>query len=585
MKPDNYTSAYTLKEILLIPIYAGTKGLGKNDKKRSIIIINVMAVILSSLVLSIGSYFYLLKNSIFFIIGIPLEVMGFAFVIGLNQYKQYFQANLLMYTVNAIFIAYWSTVLGSGISLGLLLAFITIIIFHLSASSFLYKEKKSTIVCLIITILFGAWVLTNSYFQLMQPIGLSPNIATTMRYVTTIALIVFIILVMLSYVAQINSLLSSERKLKEISERKSVFLRETYHELRTPLNAIFSIAQLFQLRRDKYGEPDKKQLDDLYAACYIARNTINHVLDMSKIESGRFYNIIKEPINLRECIAHCVAMNSYLAASRGIMINVNFDKQLDQPINSDDLLLKKIFNNVLSNAVKFTSGKSIVEFSCEKKEEQIVFKVRNEGVIDPKIANRIFDNFVSQRNQVEGTGLGLSITKHLVELFGGTIAIEPDELNPNTTTIAFNIPLEISTGKVKQQTAFQFRKDCFAGATALIIEDDLLSSHFLSKILEEMGIQSILCKDGENAAEIIKQEMPNIIISDLNMPKFNSKELLQYLHETAELKGIPVLIVSGDAFLKDEMMEAGANAFITKPVHFKELYLELSRHLPHHILS
>lgn len=585
MEPNNYTSVHSLKEMLLAPVFAGTKGLEKIEKSRSIIIINVMALVLSALVLGIGSYFYLLKNSVFFLIGIPLEIIGFACVVGLNQRKQYFEANLLMYTVNAVFIAYWSTVLGSGISLGLLLSFLTIIIFHLSASSFLYKEKKSTLICLIVTIIFAAWVLVNSYFQLMEPMGLSPNVAATMRYVTTLALIVFIILVMMSYVAQINSLLASERKLKEISERKSIFLRETYHELRTPLNAIFSIAQLFQLKRDKYGEPDKKQLDDLYAACYIARNTINHVLDMSKIESGRFYNIIKEPINLRECIAHCVAMNSYLAASRGIMINVDFDKELDQPINGDDLLLKKIFNNVLSNAVKFTTSKSIVAFSCARKENQIIFKVRNEGVIDSKIANRIFDNFVSQRNQVEGTGLGLSITKHLVELFGGTIAIEPDELNPGTTTIAFNIPLEISTGKVKQQTAFQFRKDCFAGATAVIIEDDLLSSHFLSKILAEMGIQSILCKDGENAADLIKQEMPNVIISDLNMPKFNSKELLQYLHKTEDLKGIPVLIVSGDAFLKDEMMEAGANAFITKPVHFKELYLELSKHLPHHILS
>ncbi|MBO9728362.1 MAG: response regulator [Chitinophaga sp.] len=585
METNNSTSVRLLKDVLLMPLFAGTKGLAKTEKRRSIITVNFMAIVLSGLVLGIGTYFYLLKNSIFFLIGIPLEVVGFACVIGLNYYKQYFQANLLMYTVNAIFIAYWSTVLGSGISLGLLLGFITIIIFHLTASCFLHKEKRSTLICLITTALFGSWVLANSYFQLMEPIGLSANIAATMRFITTIALIVFIVLVMLSYVSQINALLLSERQLKEISERKSVFLRETYHELRTPLNAIFSIAQLFQLKRDKYAEEDKKQLDDLYSSCYIARNTINHVLDMSKIESGRFYNVIKEPINLRECVAHCVAMNSYLAASRGIMINVNFDTALDQPINSDDLLLKKIFNNVLSNAVKFAAGKSIVEFTCEKKGENIHFKVRNDGAIDPKIADRIFDNFVSGRNQIEGTGLGLSITKHLVGLFEGSIALEPDEAYPNTTTIAFNIPLEISTEKVKQQTAFQFRKNCFAGATALIIEDDLLSSHFLSKILTEMGITPIVCKDGESAAEIIQQTMPNVIISDLNMPGFDGKQLLQYLHDTEELKGIPVLIVSGDAFLKDEMLQAGAHAFITKPVHFKELYLELSRHLPHHILS
>lgn len=585
MKTFTHSFVHQIGALLGKPLFAGTEGLGKAAERRPIIIVNLISLVLSALVLSIGTYFYLLQNSIVFIIGVPLEIIGFFTVIAFNHHKKYFQANLLLLCVNAFFIVYWGSVLGAGISMELLLVFVSLIIVHLSGGFFLYKERRTVLVCLIGTILLAILVPMNSYFKLIEPISLSPGVAITMRWFTNITLLVFIIFIMSSYLTQISGLLSSERRLKEISERKSVFLRETYHELRTPLNAIFSIAQLFQFKRDQYADPEKKQLDDLYSSCYIARNIVNHVLDMSRIESGRFYNVTKEPINLRECVSHCVAMNSYLAASRGIIINIEFDKQLDAPINSDDLLLKKIFNNVLSNAVKFSPGNSIVEFSCLKKEQEIIFKIRNEGVIDAKIASRIFDNFVSQRNQFEGTGLGLSITKHLVELFGGTIALEPDESSPHTTTIAFNIPYEASTEKVHTQTAFRFREGCFSGAKVLVIEDDILSAGFLNKILTEMGIRSILCQEGGNVLNVIKLEKPNLIISDINLPKFNSKELLQYLRNDPELEGIPVLIVSGDTFLKAEMLEAGADAFITKPVLFKELYLELSKHLPYHILA
>jgi len=97
-----------------------------------------------------------------------------------------------------------------------------------------------------------------------------------------------------------------------------------------------------------------------------------------------------------------------------------------------------------------------------------------------------------------------------------------------------------------------------------------------------MGVKPILCADWESAIEALKQEKPNAIISDLNLPGMSGKELLLRIRNNIQLKDIPVLVVSGDAFssIKDEMLEAGADAFISKPVHFKELYFELSKHLP-----
>lgn len=582
MKTDTHSFFYRLKTILAAPIYAGTQGLEKADEKRPVVVVNCVALLMIALVLGVGSYFYVLQNSIFFIVGVPLETIVFCAVIGLNYYRKYFQATLFLLVVNVVFITYWSIVLGSGIPTEMLMIFISIIVFHLSGALFLYKTRKLILGCLSASVLLMIGVLVNSQYNLIKPIDLSPAVALTMRGFTTAALFMLVTFVISTYVTQIKSLLVSERKLKEVSERKSIFLRETFHELRTPLNAIFGNAQLFQRRKDKYTAPEQLEIDQLFSSCYLARNLVNNVLDMSRIDSGKFYAIIKEPVNLKDCISHCVAMNSYIAGSRGITIIESFDEQLPAIVSSDKLLLTKIINNVLSNAVKFAPGNSTVSFLTLKAEQRVIFKVQNKGAIDSKISSRIFEPFVSGRNPfVEGTGLGLGITKHLVELFQGTIGLEPDESNVYTT-IVIDIPLEASNEKVQAQETVQFRKNCFLGSSALVIEDDLLSSTLLTKILNEMGVRSIVCTDWESASTVTTLEKPDIIISDLNIPGMHGKELLQYLRNNTELKDIPVLIVSGDAFssVKEEMLEAGANAFIAKPVHFKELFLELSKHLP-----
>ncbi|MEZ2444351.1 response regulator [Chitinophaga sp. RCC_12] len=586
MRTGIYPTAATITATLIKPVFAGTQHFDKAEEKRPVIIINAMAIVLSALVVGVGSYFYLLKNSVFFLIGIPLETLSFLAVIRLNQVRQYFNANLLMLSTNAIFIAYWSTVLGSSISLELLLAFNTIIIFHLSSAFFLYKRSGALLGCIAATVVFAAWMVANAHYNFIQPIQLSPDVSLTMKWSTTVALLVFILCVMMSYVAQIRSLIASAQQLREASERKSIFLREVFHEIRTPMNAIFSIGQLFELRKSKYSMAERKEINQLFASCYLARNVINHVLEMSRIESGNFYSVMKEAISLKDCISHCIAVNSYLAASRGIKIEMTFDRQLGEPINSDPLLLTKILNNILSNAVKFASGNSLIHLSCTKDADQIIFKVTNQGVVDPDIAGKMFDRFVSKREQFEGTGLGLSITRHLISLFGGQIALDPvDPSSPFTTTITFNIPYEAGVGKTRQQLPPKFMKGCFTGGKVVIIEDDLLSAELLIKFLKEMGIDPVLCKDHASVTAVIHTEKPNLVISDLNMPGFDGRDLLQYIKNDPELKGIPVLIISGDAFLKDEMLATGACGFITKPVFISDLHLELAKYLPHHIFS
>ncbi|RFS22685.1 response regulator [Chitinophaga silvatica] len=567
--------------ILGKPVLAGTEGMKNQANKKSVMIINSLALIVGAMVVGVGSYFYQLTGSLLILIPVLIETCSFLSVIFLNGYKKYVEANLVMLVVHCIFAVYWSIVLDAAISTELLSAFLFLIIFHLSGTFIVYQEKKIVVVCMALVVILSIAVQFNRSYHFITPLAISPAIQSTMRGTTSAAFFVLIALIMATYLNKIQVLLLSERQLKEVSERKSAFLRETFHELRTPLNAIFGNAQFLQQRKNSYSQHEKQEIENLYAASYITRNIVNNVLDMSRIDSGKFYVLIKEPVNLKECITLCVAMNSYLAASRGIAININYCNQLPIAINSDKLLLTKIFNNVLSNAVKFAPDNSTVLFSCFADQQLIVFEIQNEGAIEPEVSDKIFDAFVTTRSQLsEGTGLGLAITKHLVELFDGKIMLVPN--NEDLTIVRFNIPLEIATDAVSVSHAFEYRKNCFFGATAVVIEDDLPSSTLLRKVLVEMGIQPIICSDANESITLIKEHRPTVVISDLNMPGMSGKELLTQINISKELKGIPVLIVSGDAFstVKDELLEAGAAAFITKPVHFKELYQELSKQLP-----
>ncbi|MGN7706808.1 ATP-binding response regulator [Chryseobacterium sp. 22543] len=575
-----------IKTLAAAPFIVGTQDIEKEEKKRQVIMLNAMAFILISLVVGVGSYFYMLKQSVVFLIGIPLESLAFLSVVWLNHRGQYFNANILMLCTNALFIAYWSTVLGNGISMELLFAFNTLIIFYLSSTFFLYKKTKALLTCIIATIGFASWMVLNSYCGYIKPISLPPDIAAIMRIITSVALLVFILCVMASYVAQIRSLLITSQRLKEASERKSAYLREVFHEIRTPMNTVFSIAQELQFRKDNYPAAEHREIDQLFSACHMARNFTNHVLEMSRIESGIPIALSNDTVSLRRCITKCVDIIGYLAASKGIEIKIKMDLSVDKII-TDEIILTKIFNNLLSNAVKFSPNDSEVELNCTVFEGQLLFNIINEGIVDPEISGRMFDNFVTKRGKYEGSGLGLGITKHFVELFGGQIFLAPiDHENPQITSIVFHIPYKKAvTTEIATAPEVKIKKRCFSGVKALILEDDLMNYELLKRNLEAMGIETVHNEDGRLNGSYIKEEKPEVIIADLNMPELGGQELLALLKADPELASIPVLIISGDAFGEEEILRSGADAFLLKPIKITELYKQLVKYFPNQILS
>ncbi|RBL90120.1 hypothetical protein DF182_27010 [Chitinophaga flava] len=584
MKSDINAGFLLIKTMLLKPILAGTTENAEDVEKRSTIVLNLMAVVLIILVASVGGYFYFLKPSALFLIGVPIETLGFLSVIFLNRSKQYYNANLLMLVTNAIFIGYWSTVLGPAISLELLLAFITVITFYLASAFILYKKSKILLLCIAGCLGVGAYMILNSYYNFVAPLEINRNITIIMRWSTSIVLLIFILGLLMSYTTQINSLLHEARRLKAISDRKSIFLQDTFHEVRTPINAVFSIAQLLKL--DKQPAQNEDLYNSLYDSCYITRNIINNVLEMSRIESGKFYTVKKENISFGNCLKRCVAANGYIASSRGIRINHTISPLLmHNPIYSDELILTKILNNLLGNAVKFSKGESEIQVDCTADNNVLIIKVTNEGVIDPNITDKLFGRFVTENKNGTGTGLGLAITKDLAQHLGGQVALMPDSTGAEKVTIVCELPYEPAIACKQNTPGTQLRRNTFYGARVLLVEDDLLGASLLQKFLKGLGINPVICTNGATVIDKIRAERPHVIISDLSMEGFHGAALVKFVKSDPELKSIPILIISGDAFSKEEILNTGAAGFLLKPVHFDDLYMALAPLLPNHTLS
>ncbi|WP_223151636.1 hybrid sensor histidine kinase/response regulator [Chitinophaga varians] len=391
------------------------------------------------------------------------------------------------------------------------------------------------------------------------------------------------------------------RRLQMASERKTAYLSEVFHEVRTPLNVVYSIAQLFLLKKDKlsaleeedsdeeYKLPSGSEMaDQLYSSTALTRNIINHVLEIAKIESGKFIEINKEDFSLFGLVNSTIAAHSYLASPKGIKIELEIDDALKQAIHSDKMILTKIFNNLLSNGIKYTTNNTVVRVVLKKADDYWwTLSITNTGKIDPIIARAVFERFVAKGESESSSGLGLAITKHLVELLGGEISIlsSPD---PDLTTMHVRLPYEAGAKPLVQLNKVADGKNIFWKSKVSMFEDDPMGAGWVMRFLKKWGVDAKLYKDEDidGAINRIIADNPNLVITDLNMPGLSGEMLLKRMREHPALKSIPVLIVSAsESFSENEAIAIGAEGFIKKPIDFGELCLTLAKFLPYRAVS
>lgn len=380
-----------------------------------------------------------------------------------------------------------------------------------------------------------------------------------------------------------------KNRAEESDKLKSAFLANMSHEIRTPLNAILGFSDLLanqNLSPEKFNHYNSL----ISMAGDQLTRIIEDIIDISKIELNQIsfdigpvqiYDVMQEIVETQE--------NKIKSLKKDIRIDFQVDKKIENlVIETDVTRFKQILNNLIGNAVKYTdSGKIETGYILKKEDDSHVvdFFIKDTGRGIPEEAHElIFDRF-SQAENVgfqEGTGLGLSITKGLLEMLGGKIRFT-SELNRGSN-FYFTLPLPMDSESIlpsrKKETKI-FDQPQFNDKTFFIAEDDNNSFYYVSEILQPTGARLRKATTGKELIQLLAEEIPDLILLDINMPEMNGLEAMKIIHKI--YPRLPVLAQTAYAMEneRNKCFEYGCCGYIAKPFRKEELLNAIQQALKH----
>jgi len=382
-----------------------------------------------------------------------------------------------------------------------------------------------------------------------------------------------------------NELIKAKQRAEESDQLKSAFLANMSHEIRTPMNAVLGFSQL--LLKENI-EPHEK----IIYSEYIRINgeslvkIIDDIIDISKIQIKQL-SIRKVDFNLHLIIEELHVYYTRLLAqsSKNIVFKLDISNNLNEKffVNSDDSRLKQIFNNLISNAIKYTDQGEII-FGYKELDKKIHFYIKDTGYgISKENQTRIFERFFQHSNKYvsrqEGTGLGLAISKELVELLGGELKV--DSVLGEGSMFYFDLPVEhVFVDRNEIPVHQTHEKVLNLSAYKLLIVDDEESNYVLTKrILKHTKIQTEWASNGKDAVEMVKKNTYNIVIMDIKMPEMDGIEATRLIKQYN--KNTVVIIQTAFAMpeTKEEAFAAGCDDLVVKPITAGNFMALIQKHL------
>jgi signal transduction histidine kinase/ActR/RegA family two-component response regulator len=373
------------------------------------------------------------------------------------------------------------------------------------------------------------------------------------------------------------------RRAKEEAERaneaKSRFLSHMSHELRTPLAAIMGFAEL--LHRAEADEKRHSWSGYVLDGGRHLLAIVNELLEVSRIEAGKMM-LMTEPVDAERAVDDVLDLVAPLGAERGIRLERVQPKRIERAVLADPMRLKQVLLNLVANAIKYNSeGGSVTLEVAEGAPGMLRIAVTDTGRgMTAEQLEQLFTPFErlgAEHESVGGTGLGLVVTKGLVEAMGGEIEVT-SELGAGTT---FTIELPLTEAHGAAPADGRRSPTPATAGDVLYIDDTPENLLLIETVLTERrpGLALRTATNGRDGSLLAEDQRPDVLLLDLNLPDISGEEVMRRLRARTETGDVPVIVLSADSTSRNinRLLEAGADAYLTKPVNVPQFLDVLDR--------
>ncbi|MBR5110332.1 MAG: amino acid permease [Clostridia bacterium] len=372
---------------------------------------------------------------------------------------------------------------------------------------------------------------------------------------------------------------------EEANSAKTSFLSSMSHEIRTPMNAIIGLNTLALKDKTLSGQT-KEYLEKISGSAKHLLSLINNILDMSRIESGRMV-LHREVFSFSAMLEQINAMVMSQCSDKGLTYECRILNKVDASYIGDDMKLKEVLINILSNAIKFTEAPGSVTLTVERTMEfedqsTLRFCIKDTGIgMDQEFIPKLFEPFSqedgSRKTKYGSTGLGMAITKRIVEMMNGSISVESEK------GVGSEFTVTVTLRNCDQQGTAQESAIDPNSFHVLVVDDDKIAAEHARMVLDEVGIYADTCTSGEEALRLmevqrLKNKPYNLVLMDWNMPGMNGLETSAEIQKSFDRETTVVILTAYNwDDIQEEAERVGVDSFLTKPLFASKVIEEFER--------